>query len=231
MTSLERVVTTLDHRIPDRVPVDLHNFLPAVRHAGLPFGEALQDGELLAQSQLICWRDFGHDMLLVENGVIAEAQACGCEAAYPADQPPDLRSHVLAGGLGRVLDLEVPDPFTTFPMNEVIKAVRILRREIGDRAFIMGRADQGPVALFAALRGYEQSIVDLQLEKTVTRETFRTWSDYSLYSGITLKGWPVMTMIRGRLVMRDGVVTAAPGHGRLVPRHATRRSRRSTGPA
>jgi dihydropyrimidinase len=65
--------------------------------------------------------------------------------------------------------------------------------------------------------------VDLQLEKTVTRKTFWTWSDYSLYSGVTLKGWPVMTMIRGRLVMRDGVVTAAPGYGRFVPRHATRR--------
>jgi uroporphyrinogen-III decarboxylase len=50
-------------------------------------------------------------------------------------------------------------------MCEVLKAVRILRREIGDGAFIMGRADQGPVALFAALRGYEQAIIDLQLDE------------------------------------------------------------------
>ena len=158
-------MTTLQHRIPDRVPVDLHNFLPAVRHAGLPLGEALQDGEAIAESQLTYWRDFGHDMLLVENGVIAEGQACGCEAVYPANQPPDLVSHVLADGLERVLDLEVPDPFTTRPMCEVLKAVRILRREIGDRAFIMGRADQGPAALFGALRGYEQFIVDLRLDE------------------------------------------------------------------
>lgn len=176
MTSLERVMTTLDHRIPDRVPVDLHNFLTAVHHAGLPLGEALQDGELMAESQLTYWRDFGHDVLLVENGVIAEAQACGCEAAYPVDQPPDLRSHILAEGLDRVLDLEVPDPFTTPPMCEVIKAVRILRREIGDRVFIMGRADQGPAALFAALRGYEQFIVDLRLDEEP--ELIRATLDY-----------------------------------------------------
>ena len=49
---------------------------------------------------------------------------------------------MLAGGLERVRDLEVPDPTTTQPMCEVLKAVRILRHEIGDRAFIMGRADQ-----------------------------------------------------------------------------------------
>jgi uroporphyrinogen decarboxylase len=165
MTSLERVMTTIRHRIPDRVPVDLHNFLPAVRHAGLPLGDALQDGEMIAESQLRYWRDFGHDMLLVENGVIAEAQACGCEAEYPADQPPDLLTHVLADGLERVADLEVPDPFTTHPMCEVIKAVRILSREVGDRVFIMGRADQGPAALYGALRGYEQFIVDLKLDE------------------------------------------------------------------
>jgi uroporphyrinogen decarboxylase len=173
MTSLERVMTTVEHGIPDRVPVDLHNFLPAVQHAGFPIGEALQDGEMIAESQLRYWRDFGHDVLLVENGVIAEAQACGCEASYPADQPPDLLTHILADGLERVRELEVPDPFTTQPMCEVIKAVRILAREVGDKVFIMGRADQGPVALFGALRGYEQFILDMELdeEPELVRET------------------------------------------------------------
>ena len=165
MTSLERVMTTIEHRIPDRVPVDLHNFLPAVRHAGLPLDQALQDGEMIAESQLKYWRDFGHDVLLVENGVVAEAQACGCEAEYRVDQPPDLLTHILADGLERVIGLEVPDPNTTHPMCEVIKAVRILAREVGDRVFIMGRADQGPAALFGALRGYEQFIIDLELDE------------------------------------------------------------------
>jgi MtaA/CmuA family methyltransferase len=165
MTPLERVLATVNHRIPDRVPVDLHNFLPAVRHAGLPLDAALQSGELIAESQLRYWRDFGHDVLLVENGVIAEAQACGCDAEYKPDQPPDLVTHILADGLERVLDLDVPDPFTTFPMSEVIKAVQILAHEVGDQVFIMGRADQGPAALYGALRGYEQFILDLQLDE------------------------------------------------------------------
>ncbi len=165
MTALERVMTTIQHRIPDRVPVDLHNFLAAIRYSGLPLSEALQDGEMLAESQLKYWRDFQHDVLLVENGVVAEAQACGCTAEYSDEQPADIVTHVLAGGLEGVADLEVPDPFTTHPMCEVLKAVRILAREIGDRVFIMGRADQGPAALFGALRGYEQFILDLALNE------------------------------------------------------------------
>ena len=38
MTSFERVMTVVNHGIPDRVPVDLHNFLSYHRLCGLPDG-------------------------------------------------------------------------------------------------------------------------------------------------------------------------------------------------
>ena len=161
MTSLERVMTTIHHRIPDRVPVDLHNFLATITFAGFPMAEALQSGAMLAEAQLKSWREFGHDMLLVENGVVAEAGACGCGIEYPDDGPARVAEPVLAGGLARVEELEVPDPAKSPPMSYCIEAVRILKRELGDKVYIMGRADQGPVALAAALRGYEQFIIDL----------------------------------------------------------------------
>jgi MtaA/CmuA family methyltransferase len=46
-------------------------------------------------------------------------------------------------------------------MCEVLKATQILSTEIGDQVFIMGRADQGPLALAAALRGWEQFTIDM----------------------------------------------------------------------
>jgi uroporphyrinogen decarboxylase len=110
MTSLKRVLTTIHHRIPDRVPVDLHNFLMTIHYAGLPMARALQNGNLLAEAQLKFWRDFGHDMLLVENGVIAEAGACGCALEFFDDGPPRVSQHVLAEGLEKVAALEIPDP-------------------------------------------------------------------------------------------------------------------------
>lgn len=66
------------------------------------------------------------------------------------------------------------------------------------------------------------TIVDLQLEKTVSRELFGTWSDYTLYEGISLKGWPVITILRGRVVAQDGRVQIEPGYGKFIPRRATR---------
>ena len=158
-------MAVVNHAIPDRVPVDLHNFLTTVAYAGLPMGQALQDGKLMAEAQLKFWRDFGHDMLLVENGVVASAGACGCGVEFPDDRPPRVVKHVLEGGLEKLDQLEVPDPSTTPPMSHCIEAVRCLRRELGDKVFIMGRADQGPVALAAALRGYEQFILDMTLNE------------------------------------------------------------------
>jgi uroporphyrinogen decarboxylase len=161
MTSLERTQAAIQHRIPDRVPVDLHNFLVTIAYAGLPMAQALQDGEMLAEAQLRFWRDFRHEVLLVENGVVAEAEACGCGVEYVDDGPARVAEHILSGGLEKVDELAVPDPWTAPGTSVVLRAVQILRRELGDQVFIMGRADQGPAALAAALRGYEQFIIDL----------------------------------------------------------------------
>lgn len=63
------------------------------------------------------------------------------------------------------------------------------------------------------------TIVDLDVEKKVTPELLQSYSDYTIYDGHRLKGWPVMTIVRGRVIMEDGQVDSkALGHGEFVPR-------------
>ncbi len=62
------------------------------------------------------------------------------------------------------------------------------------------------------------TIVDLDLERVVRAAELGSWSDYSLYDGWTLKGWPVLTMVRGLDVMRDGKIVGPQGHGRFLAR-------------
>jgi uroporphyrinogen decarboxylase len=160
MTSLERTLTVINSGIPDRVPVALHNFLMASRMAGFGLRECLAKGELLAEAQLVAWRRFGHDVMLVENGTTAMAQALGCEVVFGDEVAPRIAVPVLKT-LEDVEKLVVPDPNTTYPLCEVIKAVKILRRELGEQVFIMGRSDQAPMALAAALRGHGTFWMDL----------------------------------------------------------------------
>ena len=64
-------------------------------------------------------------------------------------------------------------------------------------------------------------VVDPDLERKVDPADLLSFSDYSPYEGETLKGWPVMTIARGRVVAEDGRLTpqAETGAGgRYIPR-------------
>ena len=52
---------------------------------------------------------------------------------------------------------------------------------------------------------------------TITNALMQQAIDYTPYEGRTLTGWPAATILRGKLAMQDGVVTAAPGSGQYLP--------------
>jgi dihydropyrimidinase len=57
------------------------------------------------------------------------------------------------------------------------------------------------------------------MQKTVTPDLLLSSSDYTIYDGWKLTGWPVMTIVRGRIVMSEGSVDEKTlGHGKLIPR-------------
>ena len=62
------------------------------------------------------------------------------------------------------------------------------------------------------------TLVDLERRRVVKPQELGSYSDYSLYEGRELKGWPVRTIVRGESVMIDGRIVGAPGFGRYLPR-------------
>ena len=97
MNSKERVEAAIRLERPDRLPVDLHNFLVCAELMGKPYGDVFNSAELIAQSHLKGIAIFGHDMVLVEAGVATLAQSCGCELEYPKDAAPWIKKPLLAG--------------------------------------------------------------------------------------------------------------------------------------
>ncbi|HZD35703.1 MAG TPA: amidohydrolase family protein [Nitrososphaeraceae archaeon] len=68
------------------------------------------------------------------------------------------------------------------------------------------------------------TIIDLEMQKTVTPDILSSSSDYTIYDGWKLTGWPVTTIVRGRVVMNNGMVEKnALGYGKLIPRSSTHR--------
>ena len=62
------------------------------------------------------------------------------------------------------------------------------------------------------------TLIDLKKEQKVTPDLFGGFSDYIVYDGWKLKGWPVKTIVRGQTIAEDFQVIGKTGYGKLVPR-------------
>jgi len=61
------------------------------------------------------------------------------------------------------------------------------------------------------------TIVDMNKEQIVKPESLNSHSDYSIYDGWKLKGWPIVTIVRGMIVMENGKVDrSCIGHGNFI---------------
>lgn len=66
------------------------------------------------------------------------------------------------------------------------------------------------------------TIVDPDRTDRVTAQRLQSRSDFSLYEGWELTGWPVLTMVRGQVAMENGRVLVEPGYGRYLRRDVAR---------
>ena len=61
--------------------------------------------------------------------------------------------------------------------------------------------------------GYDAdlTIVDLGATREITADWIASRCGWTPYEGVTVQGWPVMTLVRGNAVMRDGELTSPAG--------------------
>jgi len=59
-------------------------------------------------------------------------------------------------------------------------------------------------------------IIDLEREKRVHHRDLKSGSDFSVFEGRILQGWPVMTIKNGRIVMQNGDIVEGEQQGKLL---------------
>ena len=96
-----------------------------------------------------------------------------------------------------------------------ISASEFTRLTAFNPARLFGLAGKGRIA-----PGADADLVlwDPTKRVRITNALLQHRIDYTPYEGREVTGWPVMTIRRGEVAMRDGVVTAAPGSGRFLAR-------------
>jgi uroporphyrinogen decarboxylase len=197
MTSLERCMTVLKGGIPDRVPVCLENFQHAAALAGYTMRGYCLDGEKMAAAHIAAWEKFGHDMIDLENGVAALAQAAGCEVRFTDDAPPWITGHALES-IEQVDRLKPIDPYQDGTLPEMIKATRLIADELGGRVCLLAEADQGPFSLASEILDPQELLVTLldpSKEAMVHRLLEYTYEQVLRYARALIDAGAHLTMV------------------------------------
>ena len=156
MNSLERITRTVRLEAADRPPVIAQVFGCAARLAGIPLDQYVRDGEVLARCQLAAWRRFGYDAVFSVMDVNVETEAAGSSLRFRPNQYPTVDRHAMSKE-SDWSELPVPDPQQAGRMPEMLKALGILRHEIGDEVLIVGCV-MGPFTLTTQLLGMETAL-------------------------------------------------------------------------
>lgn len=163
----------------------------------------------------------------------------------PADNPPALWGHLAAGALSTVGTDHCAffyegqktlgrEAFTAIPNGlPGIEARLALLYTFGVRAGRLSRERWVDVCCAAPARafglyprkgalvpGADADLVLFDPERAVTlgRPMLHENTDYTPYAGLTLRGYPVTTVARGEIIVRDGQYLGAAGRGRFLAR-------------
>jgi uroporphyrinogen decarboxylase len=140
MSSYDRVMTSVSHKEPDRVP-----FIPfaqtfTAKFAGIPFSKYVSKAEKFAEGQLKAYNAFGWDAMCFSSDVGMYAEACGAKVEFPYDDVPRIVEPVLTHNslYQDFKNLKMPDPMKSGRLTESIKAIELVKKEIGDEVPLIG---------------------------------------------------------------------------------------------
>ncbi|MBJ6798763.1 uroporphyrinogen decarboxylase family protein [Geomonas propionica] len=136
MTSMERVLTTLSHREPDRVPLFLLLSLHGARELGLTIEEYFSKPEHVVQGQLRMLKRYGHDCIYAFFHASLEAEAWGGSTIFREDGPPNAGPPPLKAET--IASLTPPRIADVLGLARVLEAQRALRQAVGDSVPIIG---------------------------------------------------------------------------------------------
>lgn len=165
MNSYERCMAAIQMKEVDRMPVDLHNFLMCAEESGMGYDEFVLDGKAMADMQQALQKEYGHDMLLIENGTATLAEALGCGIVYRKAGSPVAHKPALEE-LENIRERRIPENFLESPMLKAnLKTVELLAEHFNNEVFLMGRGDQGPFSLASQLYGMDRLLMEMMDEE------------------------------------------------------------------
>ncbi len=161
-SSLQRVLITLGHQEPDRVPLFLLVTMHGAKELGLSIKEYFSRPEYVVEGQLRMRAKYQNDMIYTFFYAPIEVEAWGAEVIYFDDGPPNTGAPIIRQ-FSDIKNLEPPDIGTCPPLVKVLEATAQLKARVGDDAPLIGVAI-APFSLPVMQMGFEKYL-DLMHEQ------------------------------------------------------------------
>ena len=194
MTSLERVLTTLGHKEPDRVPFFLLTTMHGARELGIGIREYFSKAENVAEGQLRMRAKYRHDCLYGIFYAPIEIEAWGGEVIFYDDGPVNSGTPFITEPW-RIGDLEPPDIDRSPRLLEVLKAIEIMKAGVGNEVPIIGVV-MSPFSLPVMQMGFDHYIELIYEGKDLFERLMRIneefcvqWANAQLKAGATAIGY------------------------------------------
>jgi uroporphyrinogen decarboxylase len=190
MTPMERVLTTLGHEEPDRVPYFLLLTGHGAQLLNMHPEEYFSSGQNVARAQLKMQEIYGHDCFYPFFYASLETQAWGGSTVFYDDGPPNAGKPIIES-FEQIDELEAPDVMGHKGFDEVRKSINILYREKGEEIPIIAVV-MSPFSLPVMQMGFDRYF-DLIYEDrkkfwelmNVNKQFCTEWANSQLEAGAT----------------------------------------------
>lgn len=190
MTSLERVLTTLGFKEPDRIPFFLLLTMHGAKELGLTLQDYFSRADNIVEGQLRMREKYRHDCLFNFYYASLELEAFGGTTLFSDDGPPNAGEPIIKKPED-ILSLRTPDISNSVCLKKVLESHRMLKEKVGDAAPIIGVV-MSPFSLPVMQMGFD-AYLDLMHERSdlfdhlmeVNEAFCVNWANAQLESGAT----------------------------------------------
>lgn len=190
MTSMQRMLTTLGHQEPDRVPCLLLLTMHGARELGMSIKDYFASPEAVAQGQLRMRAKYRHDCLYAFHYAPLEVEAWGGEVIFIEDGPPN-SGEPLIQHPEDILALEPPRVEDAECLKRVLRAIEMMKTQVADEAPIIGVV-MSPFSLPVMQMGFDRYL-ELMYERPelfarlmrLNEEFCVAWANAQLKAGAT----------------------------------------------
>lgn len=190
MTPMQRILTTLAHKEPDRVPVFLLFTMHGAKELGMSIKEYFSKPENVAQGQVRVCRKFGNDCVYGFFYAPIEIEAWGAEVIFRDDGPPNSGMPFIKK-FEDIQGLIPPKVGGSKCLIRALDAQRMMRDKVGGDIPIVGTV-MSPFSLPVMQMGFDKYI-ELIYERrdlfdrlmTINEEFCVQWANAQLDAGCT----------------------------------------------